>query len=126
MTEDTYTKDEVRRFVRKIVKPVVTVLFIIIVVAPLFGLFIQFLWNATIADIFGLAAISFWQAVGLFILAKFLFGFGGSSGDGPRRSKHRKTGDKGMPRGEAFRAWWREEGKETWDAWKAERNEGED
>ena len=42
----------------------------------LFGFIIMQLWNALIPAIFHLAPITFWQAIGLFILCKILFGFG--------------------------------------------------
>jgi hypothetical protein len=43
------------------------------------------LWNALIPGIFALHAISFWQALGLLVLSKLLFGgFRGFPGGGPR------------------------------------------
>lgn len=132
MSSEYYSKDEIRRFARKVIRPVVIVLFVILIAAPLLGFFIQFLWNATIANMFGLPSISFWQAVGLFILAKFLFGFGGSSsGSSGRRSGRRKgrktprsasaTADEAsIPDDEAFRDYWKEEGKEAYDAFLTE------
>ena len=42
--------------------------------AFLFGLFIKWLWNALMPDIFGLTELTYWQAVGLTILARILFG----------------------------------------------------
>lgn len=42
------------------------------------GAVVMILWNWLIPGIFGLAAITFWQALGLFALARILFGgFGG-------------------------------------------------
>lgn len=41
---------------------------------------VMLLWNALIPTIFGLTAINFWQALGLFILAKILFGGFGRRG----------------------------------------------
>jgi hypothetical protein len=35
---------------------------------------VMFLWNLLIPSIFGLTAINFWQALGLFILARLLLG----------------------------------------------------
>lgn len=35
------------------------------------------LWNNLMPDIFHLGIITYWQALGLFILSKLLFGFGG-------------------------------------------------
>jgi ABC-type multidrug transport system fused ATPase/permease subunit len=42
--------------------------------SALFGLVVMFLWNTLISGIFGLSMISYWQAVGLLILARVLFG----------------------------------------------------
>lgn len=43
------------------------------------------LWNYLIPGIFGYSVITFWQAMGLFVLCKLLFGFGrgGHKGCGP-------------------------------------------
>lgn len=48
----------------------------LITLAFVFGWLVRFLWNATVADMFGWPEISYWQAIGIFLLAKFLFGFG--------------------------------------------------
>ena len=40
----------------------------------LFGLVIMLLWNRILSGVLGLPALGFWDAVGLFILAKLLFG----------------------------------------------------
>jgi len=41
----------------------------------LFGTAVMYLWNALIPDIFsGAKAITFWQAIGILVLAKILFG----------------------------------------------------
>jgi hypothetical protein len=44
--------------------------------AAVFGAVVMLLWNCLIPTIFGLAVINFWQALGLLILARLLFGFG--------------------------------------------------
>lgn len=42
------------------------------------------LWNCLVPGIFGYSVITFWQAMGLFVLCKLLFGFGkGGRGCGP-------------------------------------------
>jgi len=46
------------------------------------GLVVMSVWNWTIPAIFHLGAITFWQAIGLFILSKILFGFGGKGPGG--------------------------------------------
>ena len=42
--------------------------------AVVFGFVLKWLWNWLMPDIFGLRQISYWQAFGLLILAKLLFG----------------------------------------------------
>ncbi len=53
--------------------------------AAVFGLVVMALWNWLMPTLFGLKPIGFWQALGVFILSKILFGgFGG----GGRRGGH--------------------------------------
>lgn len=47
----------------------------IVAIAALGAVF-MLLWNWLMPVIFGLTAINFWQALGLFALARILFGFG--------------------------------------------------
>lgn len=52
------------------------------------GFVVMGLWNALMPVIFHLGVITFWQAIGLFILAKILFGFGkGGRRGGPWRHR---------------------------------------
>jgi hypothetical protein len=50
---------------------------VVLIVGPAlfygFGKFVQWLWLVTLVDIFGIKAITFWQAWGLMLLAQFLF-----------------------------------------------------
>jgi len=70
---------------------------LIVVLAAVSGA-VMLLWNLLIPAIFGLTAINFWQALGLFVLARILFGgFGFSkrammmrAGDNPIHQKWRK------------------------------------
>ena len=50
-----------------------------------FGFVVMSLWNWLIPPIFGWRTLTFWQALGLFLLAKILFG--GFAG-GPHRGRH--------------------------------------
>ncbi|MBN1423651.1 hypothetical protein JXA88_03755 [Candidatus Fermentibacteria bacterium] len=52
------------------------------------GLAVQHLWNWLMPPIFGVAAISYWQAVGLFVLCHILFG-GHPAHHSPHDKKHR-------------------------------------
>lgn len=50
-------------------------------VAIIVGIFLlvallQYLWNTLMCDIFNLKAITYWQAFGLFVLSRILFGRG--------------------------------------------------
>ncbi len=53
----------------------------------LMGLVVSGLWNALMPAIFGLRAITFWQALGILVLSRILFGRFGGWGRGMR--KHR-------------------------------------
>jgi len=85
----------------------------------LFGNIIMWLWNWLMPSLFGLRTIGFWEGLGLFLLAKILFGFGGSShsGDGDKkhhRKKHCHGGDaekKDWKDWEYYDDWWEEDGK---------------
>jgi hypothetical protein len=65
---------------------------IVFVIAGLFiiGSIVMLLWNALLPALFHLPAITFWQALGLLILSKLLFGgFRGGSWQRPPHWKHR-------------------------------------
>ncbi|HEX7158168.1 MAG TPA: hypothetical protein VF214_04100 [Edaphobacter sp.] len=53
---------------------IANILLIGLVAATVAGFVVMGLWNALIPPIFGLRAIGFWQALGLLVLAKVLFG----------------------------------------------------
>jgi hypothetical protein len=55
------------------------------------GFVVMSLWNYLIPVIFHVGAITFWQAIGIFILCKILFGFGkgGHKGGGAPWMRHR-------------------------------------
>jgi len=55
------------------------------VVVAAFGYVTMLLWNALLPVIFHLPMITFWQAVGLLILARLLFGSFGHPGRGHHR-----------------------------------------
>jgi hypothetical protein len=46
----------------------------VLLAAALFSFAAMWLWNRLIPGIFGLHAISFWQALGLLVLSRILFG----------------------------------------------------
>ncbi|MFT4798848.1 MAG: hypothetical protein ACJAYE_002589 [Candidatus Azotimanducaceae bacterium] len=98
---------------------------VIIAAGLLFGWIIMLLWNATIAELFGVSMISFWQALGLFILAKLFFGVGSTPGrhkskDGEFRWA--KFKDKSV-RYQGFRKYWDEEGRDAYKRFQATGND---
>jgi len=107
-------------YVTKIVKGVaIAILFI--------GLFLlanyvlMRLWNWLMPDLFDLATIDYWQALGILVLAKIIFGFGGGdSGKSKKKSKGKKHFKKDHKCGswrrdfsewELYDEFWKEEGE---------------
>ncbi len=83
----------------------------------LIGFVVMFLWNSTIAVIFDLGEIGYWQALGLFLLAKLFFGFGGGGqrGRGRWRSRKHRGHELGrLARREDFKKFWDQEGKQAY------------
>jgi hypothetical protein len=57
------------------------------------GEVVMHLWNWLMPALFGLHVVTFWQGLGLLLLARILFGghgMGSGNGGGPRRWKQRK------------------------------------
>ena len=53
------------------------IVFVVVGVIFLFTALLQWLWNITMPDVFGLKVITFWQAFRLLLIATMLFGGGG-------------------------------------------------
>ena len=70
------TKHGVARVVKFVMIGIIAVL--------VFGFVVKWLWNWLMPGLFGLHAIGYWQALGLLILSKILFG-GFRGGPGHRR-----------------------------------------
>lgn len=100
--------------------------------AILFGFILMWLWNWLMPAIFGLGLITYWQAVGLFILAKIIFGgFGNHSGRKGSHSKHSgKCKDRSMKsdfsKWDLYDKFWQEEGEEAYQAYIKRKQEGDE
>ena len=90
--------------------------------AALAGLAVMALWNALLPALFGLPLITFWQALGLLVLGRLLFGFGfrglrGYGGwghrDGPR---HERWREKMEERWKSLTPEQRERYRQRWEA----------
>lgn len=58
--------------------------------AFLFGYFVMLLWNWLMPELFGLTTITFWQAFGITLLARLIFGGFKHDGHSHHKSKHGK------------------------------------
>ena len=81
----------------------------------LFGYVIMWLWNWLMPEIFDLPVITYWQAVGLFILFKILLG-GCSSSSSSKKcdSKSHKKSKSDFSKWEHYDKFWEEEGDELY------------
>lgn len=98
-----------------------------VVFALVFGIVVKLLWNWLMPAIFGLGEISYWQAFGLVILAKLLFGAFGHRHKDPSNHFHDKFAgfkedyqadrkEDGMMEGwKHYKQYWREEGKAAFE-----------
>jgi hypothetical protein len=89
-----------------------------VVLGFLFGAVVMWLWNWLMPGLFGLKVITYWQGVGLVILARLLFG---SFGHGKhainahhQRHVHGRRGN--------FKVWWQAEGQQAFDTYVARKS----
>lgn len=95
--------------------------------AIIFGLVIQWLWNALMPSIFGLPEVTYWQAVGIVVLSHILFGGHHGHDAGSKRKKSRKAvsdcshihiENSGKEcHYDSFREFWNDHGREAFDNW---------
>src|SRR5437763_14876474 len=67
----------------------------------LFSWFVMLLWNHALAPATGWHEVTYWQALGLLVLAKILFGFGGGHSGGAWGSRARRRAWESGEAGEA-------------------------
>jgi hypothetical protein len=101
--------------------------------AILFGYILMSLWNWLMPELFDLPMITYWQAVGLFFLAKILFGFGGGSGSSSKKSKYKdgKSCRGNRRKNRDFSKWshydkfWEDKGEEAYNQYVENLEKGE-
>lgn len=76
---------------RKVLLKVLMFAPVAILAFALFIYLIMLLWNWLMPAIFGLNPLTYWQTLGLLVLAKILFGFGfgGGGGESPKFMRRR-------------------------------------
>ena len=133
---ENYVERQVKSKFEKFVRSAVKILFIAILICVfilLFGYAFMWLWNWLIPDIFGLMPITYWQAIGLLVMAKLIFGGFEGTKSGRGRSKF-KSGNRPkaswMCKNEFF-DWkhyddfWKEEGEAAYRDYVAKKNEND-
>jgi len=91
--------------------------------ALVFGVIVMLLWNWLMPSIFHIGEIGFWQAFGIIILAKLIFGGLGTRGRSAHHGKPswahggswKKSGDY-RERWRYWREFWEEEGHKSFDS----------
>ena len=99
---------------------------------PIHIQYLKWIWNVLMPDLFGLKEITYWQAFGMVILAKLLFGAFGShhhdhKGGRPRpfldwhgtfkRSEYDEPWNKRHKDWKYYKKYWQDEGKSTFEAY---------
>jgi Ca2+/H+ antiporter, TMEM165/GDT1 family len=85
----------------------------------LFGLIVMNLWNAILPAVIHVSAITFWQAVGLLLLSKILFGgFRGGWGGGRGRQWKERMNDKWQKMSPEERDQFKQEWRNRCSRWK--------
>jgi hypothetical protein len=73
----------------------------------LFGFVVMLLWNALLPSLFGLHTVTYWQSVGMLLLARLLVG----GRPGPPRPGFARLGAR--PAWNEYEEWWRQAGKQS-------------
>jgi hypothetical protein len=79
-----------RHFVLRVLKFVLFAVLFVVLLA-LFGFFVKALWNWLMPGLFGWKTIGYWQAVGIIVLSKILFGGFRAPRGGGGRWRHRMS-----------------------------------
>lgn len=91
----------------------------------IFGYGIQLLWNWLMPELFGLNKISYWQGIGIFVLARMVFGSSGGNNNSSKpnndKKKQKSCHDEDEEAKEKnnsardYDIWWENEGKRAFD-----------
>ncbi|TKD67297.1 hypothetical protein [Flavobacterium sp. ASW18X] len=90
---NNYKEKQLEKSAEHYAKKVFKVIAAIVFGAIVFGLAIYVLmrlWNWLTPELWGWSTLTYWQALGLFVLAKIIFGFGGEGACKPKKGKKNK------------------------------------
>ena len=100
-----------------------------VIFALIFGYFVMLLWNWLMPDIFSLKTITYWQAFGIVLLTRLIFGsIGQHHGHNKRHKKYEKYENADWREKEEWKSgrryyeWWKNEGKASYEAYKQKMN----
>lgn len=112
-----FFKHKIRtRSVGEIIGMVILGIIGVIGLAILFGYIIMWLWNWLMPEIFGLTTLTYWQAIGVFILFKILLGgcnFGDKSSS--KKSDCKKSSNGEFSKWKHYDSFWKEEGNQAYE-----------
>ncbi len=115
---------KVENSIKEMVIKVVKVIFVIILaigIVFLLGYAVMYLWNWLMPDLFGLPEVGYWKALGILILAKIIFGFGGGGGHKKAKTSSKKACGplrSDLSKWKHYEEFWEEEGETAYEAYK--------
>lgn len=99
----------------KLVGYIIAGISLAVLFAFLFGYFAMLLWNWLMPTLFGITIINYWQAVGLIVLARLIFGGFGHGGTGSKSYKKKWSkdcwNDEKTKKWKYYNDFWKEEGE---------------
>ena len=111
----------VKEMVTKIVK-VIAVVILAIGLVFLMGYAVQYLWNWIMPDLFGLPTVGYWKAIGILVLSKIIFGFGGGNHKNSKTKagakKKSKSLKEDLSKWKYYEEFWEQEGESAYEAFK--------
>ncbi|WP_273273052.1 hypothetical protein [Maribacter polysiphoniae] len=125
-------KSKVEKYFRALLKIVIGGILLIAFIM-LFGYITMRLWNWLMPEIFGLVTIDYWQAIGIIVLSKIIFGgFGSHNSAKSRKKKIRNKlsskctngGNKDFSKWKYYDQFWEEAGNQAFEDFVKHKKEG--
>ena len=110
----------------RIIGYVIFGLFAAAVFGFVFGLLVKFLWNWLMPDLFNLKEITYWQAIGIVVLARLLFGSFGGDESGSKKKRCREEKEELHDESKHWKyydEWWKSEGEQVFEDYVKKRYE---